>query len=753
MYSGVVRSISPLRGALARGRRTRAVIYLITWCVACASTGCGSTVATSTGPSPSKCGVTLTAPAGSISSAGGTVAIPISTQAECTWNASSEASWMAALTPASGQGAGELRLEVPANPDAIARQGDVLVNGQRARVRQEAAPCRFDLSSTDQTFAPSGGNGRISVTTLAGCAWTAAADASWVSIASGATGTGPGTVTFTVRANSGDARTASVVIGNQTVRIAQETQAQAQVPCAATVTPPSVAAGPGGSGSESISVNVAAGCAWSVSSNAGWIVITGRSSGIGSGTSTFSISSNPGAPRNGTLTVAGQTISVSQASASAAAACSYAVNPLATSVAAAGGAGSPIAVATVEGCAWNAASNTAWLSVTSGGSGSGAGSVGFSALPNTGAARTGSLSVAAQTVTVSQAAAGPSCTYGVTPTSASIPSSGATNSTVSVSASAGCVWTAGSTVPWISIVSGATGSGNGTVTFTVAANTTTASRTATLTVAGQSVTIVQAAAAACTYTVNPTSLAAVAAGGATAPVSVTASGGCAWTATPNASWLSITSGGSGTGNGTVAITAAANTGPARSGTVTVANQTVTVNQAAAACSFAVSPTTASVAPTGGAGTPIGVTTASGCSWTASSGASWISILTGASSTGSGNVTYSVLPNTGAARTGTLTVAGQSVTISQGAVVCVYTIAPTSQTVDKAAGTGGPVTVTTQPGCAWTATSNANWISVTSGGTGTGSGSVSFTVAANPGEQRTGTLTIAGSTFTVTQQKK
>jgi hypothetical protein len=42
--------------------------------------------------------------------------------------------------------------------------------------------------------------------------------------------------------------------------------------------------------------------------------------------------------------------------------------------------------------------------------------------------------------------------------------------------------------------------------------------------------------------------------------------------------------------------------------------------------------------------------------------------------------------------------------------------------------------------------------VTSGANGTGNGSVTFKVSANGGKQRTGTLTIAGKTFTVTQQK-
>ncbi|NOT62833.1 MAG: choice-of-anchor D domain-containing protein, partial [Acidobacteria bacterium] len=82
--------------------------------------------------------------------------------------------------------------------------------------------------------------------------------------------------------------------------------------------------------------------------------------------------------------------------------------------------------------------------------------------------------------------------------------------------------------------------------------------------------------------------------------------------------------------------------------------------------------------------------------------------------------------------------------------CTYTIAPTSQTF-TAAGGNGTVNITAATGCAWTAASNATWLSVTSGAAGSGNGAVGFTAAANTTtSSRTGTLTIAGQTFTVTQ---
>ena len=58
---------------------------------------------------------------------------------------------------------------------------------------------------------------------------------------------------------------------------------------------------------------------------------------------------------------------------------------------------------------------------------------------------------------------------------------------------------------------------------------------------------------------------------------------------------------------------------------------------------------------------------------------WITVTGGGSGTGNGTVTYTVAANTSASpRTGTLTIAGRTVTVTQ-AGACTYTVAPTSQT--------------------------------------------------------------------------
>jgi Zn-dependent metalloprotease len=83
----------------------------------------------------------------------------------------------------------------------------------------------------------------------------------------------------------------------------------------------------------------------------------------------------------------------------------------------------------------------------------------------------------------------------------------------------------------------------------------------------------------CTYSISPTS-ASYAAGGGSGSVSVTAGTGCSWTAVSNASFITITGGASGTGNGTVTYSVASNAGTtSRTGTMTIAGKTFTVTQA------------------------------------------------------------------------------------------------------------------------------------------------------------------------------
>ena len=117
------------------------------------------------------------------------------------------------------------------------------------------------------------------------------------------------------------------------------------------------------------------------------------------------------------------------------------------------------------------------------------------------------------------------------------------------------------------------------------------------------------------------------------------------------------------------------------------------------------------------------------------------------------MSFAAQANTGAARTGTLTIAGATFTVTQQAAPCSYAISPTSAKFGAGGDNSFSIGVTTSGHCSWTATSNASWITINSGASGTGSGTVRIRVASNGGGTRTGTVTIAGQTFTATQGGK
>ena len=97
---------------------------------------------------------------------------------------------------------------------------------------------------------------------------------------------------------------------------------------------------------------------------------------------------------------------------------------------------------------------------------------------------------------------GVSCGFTITPATQAFAAGGGAG-TVSVTASApGCVRPATSAAPWITITSGAAGTGSGPVGYSVAANTGTDPRTGTMLIAGNTFTVTQAAASVLSVTVT-----------------------------------------------------------------------------------------------------------------------------------------------------------------------------------------------------------------------------------------------------------
>lgn len=183
------------------------------------------------------------------------------------------------------------------------------------------------------------------------------------------------------------------------------------------------------------------------------------------------------------------------------------------------------------------------------------------------------------------------------------------------------------------------------------------------------------------------------------------------------------------------------------------------------CAFTVSPLARHFPYLGGTGV-VAVSAKRGCSWTGASNVQWIGIA----AIDAGSVSYVLHVNTGAARTGTMTIAGQTVTITQDAAPvtppvpptpptpppptptpsCAYAVQESAQQFDYRGGNGGFSVSASRSDCPWNAVANVAWIAITGGSPGSGNGTVSYLVAGNAGAARTGTISVAGKTVTVKQ---
>jgi len=408
-----------------------------------------------------------------------------------------------------------------------------------------------------------------------------------------------------------------------------------------------------------------------------------------------------------------------------------------------------------SGCAWTASSNQSWATIADGASGSGSGIVYVLVGDDeTAGTRTATLTIGGQGVTLRQRPG--ACGYNIFSPNSSVVAGGGGTVTFNIVAAAGCDWSITNNDPTaITVVSGASGTGNGTVILNVAQNLGPNSRTFIIgSPQGNTETISQAGTTApavvSTITSSPTGASIAVTGVGCIPGTYTTPASLTWNANTNCSVYFTTPqtiGGSSYTfySATVNGAASTSTNPltVNSGT---SPPTITADFLAP-CTYSLTPSGQSFSASGGLGS-FTVTTASTCTWSPVPSASWITILPSGSS-GTGNVNYAVTANTGVERFAAISVGGQQYDIDEAALTCTYSIGPA---VAAFAATGGTarVVVTAPAGCAWTAASNAGWMTVTSGASGTSNGAVVIQAAANAGGQRSGTLTIAGQTFSATQ---
>jgi hypothetical protein len=186
-------------------------------------------------------------------------------------------------------------------------------------------------------------------------------------------------------------------------------------------------------------------------------------------------------------------------------------------------------------------------------------------------------------------------------------------------------------------------------------------------VAGQAIPVTQLAAGTqCTYAINPSSFNNVPALGGNITVTITATAGCSWSVSGAPGWITA-SNSTGSGSGTTVITVLANLGAARNATFQIAGKNFSVAQlAVVSCTYTLNPTSFNLS-NGAQTKSIAVSTQALCTSGATTNTSWIHI-TSTPPAGGGNVVFDVDKNIESARTGSITVTGQSfsqtVTVNQ-----------------------------------------------------------------------------------------
>jgi hypothetical protein len=190
-----------------------------------------------TAPAVAKCQVQVGSTTTSFTADGGRGTLSIATTRDCVWSITTDAGWVS-MTGSGGQGDASVPYTVAANPVAVSRVAAINVSDASLQLNQAAAPCRYALSQSGTTIGAAGGSLSVQMNATTGCSWTAASDVAWVSVTSGASGSGVDTIGITIAANSGVARVGHVQAGGQVYTVSQ-TAASAPAPAPTpTPTPP-----------------------------------------------------------------------------------------------------------------------------------------------------------------------------------------------------------------------------------------------------------------------------------------------------------------------------------------------------------------------------------------------------------------------------------------------------------------------------------------------------------------------------------
>ncbi len=241
-------------------------------------------------------------------------------------------------------------------------------------------------------------------------------------------------------------------------------------------------------------------------------------------------------------------------------------------------------------------------------------------------------------------------------------------------------------------------------------------------------------------------------GFSTGTVTVGASPKCIWNVVKTNDWITILGGPNFTGTNKIQYVVEPNPSfEPRYTTLFIADQLFSVRQDGIICSYKLSPTNR-FHGFGAATSTVKVSTGDSCPWVIVNTNSWISLVSPANGAGTGSVTITYGIGTNKvrdSRSGNLVIGGQVYTVTQWGTNCEFVLSANSAAHSGNAETGA-VTISTSGNCFWNTINTNGWIHIVSGDNGFGSSNLTYTVDANSGGLRSGTVLLGGEPFTVLQ---
>jgi WD40 repeat protein len=261
-----------------------------------------------------KCSYSVDSSSQSVGMNSETGSIRLSTKSGCSWNLSTDQSWVKITSDTTGKGETTIKYSIGANSDAISRSATISLNNTPLiSLNQSAASCSYAIEpSTKSEVGETGETGNIRVIATPQCKWEVATDQSWLKI--NKVDSQSNVVSYQVDANTTlESRTGKIsILANQKEQAALGISQKGES-CTFKFDEASKNFSYQG-GEQNVAVTASnAKCNWKTSSNVSWLKITSGTTGQGSGTVKYTVDANQtNQDRTAQVTIADKTFDVIQ---------------------------------------------------------------------------------------------------------------------------------------------------------------------------------------------------------------------------------------------------------------------------------------------------------------------------------------------------------------------------------------------------------------------------------------------------------